>query len=249
VYLLGAAAGAVGIPKLFTLVNAEGAGAPNSIVTFGGVGLVILWCSLMFWSFSKAGVAARQREVDRANVSAGWQRNIARPPEIDLKKFALGRVPPGGDMQGLSFLGPAEDAEYAPEGELGYDSQGICLKMKDGRLTEFLIDVNFFLKTPGAAIHTGGMGTKLHADVSEPELVALLGAPYWREPLDAGGATLYFERFDGERWLELQLDFDETGRLSDITATDTPTLADAGTRRQLGVTEAWPPQSAARRAS
>ncbi|MBN1204104.1 MAG: hypothetical protein JXB05_04170 [Myxococcaceae bacterium] len=248
VYFFGLMPAFVGLIELSNLAASWGLKAPTIVVVAGGIGLLILWCILMVRSVHQANDALRQREIARANISAAWQLNSATPLDVDLKKPTLGRVPLGGDIQRLSFLGPAEDAESSPEGHLGYDSRGIYLEMRDGQLVGFDLDVDPFLKSPGAAILAAGFGTKIRPDASEAELVAVLGAPFWRAK-DEGSVTLFFERLDGERWLELRLDFDGTGRLESIAASDTPMLAEAYWRRRWGVTSDWPPGDASRMAS
>lgn len=112
----------------------------------------------------------------------------------------------------------------------------------------FDLDVEPFLKNTGAAILAGGIGTQIRPDASEAELIAVLGAPFWRAKRE-DSVTLFFERLDGERWLELRLEFDGTGRLESIATSDTPMLAQAYWRRRLGVTSDWPPGDASRLAS
>jgi hypothetical protein len=238
----------MGLVLLSRFAAAWGPEAPKYVVAGGGITLLISWIVLMIGSVNRANEALRQREIDRANLSAVWQRNSARPLEVDLTKLTLGRVPLGGDLQGLSFLGPAEDAEHAPEGDLGYDSRGLYLQMTDGRLSGFSLDVDVFLAGSGAAIHAAGIGTQLRPDTSEAELIAVLGAPFWRIQ-DEDAVTLFFERFDGERWVELELEFDKAGQLKLIDARDTPMLAEDSLRNRYGVTASWPPENAVRRVS
>jgi hypothetical protein len=247
-YFLGIIPAAMGLFKLSKLAAALGPQAPGYVMGVGGGALLILWIILVVRSVNQANEAFEQHEIAKANITASWQRNSARPLEVDLKKLTLGNVPLGGDMQGLSFLGPAEDAKCSPYGQFCYNSRGLYLETKDGRLTAFDFDVDSFLASPGTAIYADGIGTKLHPGTSEAELVAVLGAPYWRVQHE-DRARLFFERFNGERWLELELRIDATGRLDYIDVRDTPTLADARMRRQYNVTVEWPPGGAARRAS
>jgi hypothetical protein len=248
VYFLGIIPAALGLMKLSQLATVLGPKAPGYVVGIGGGVLLILWIILMIRSTDKANEALEQHEIAKANFTASWQRNSARPLEVNLKKLTLGNVPLGGDIQGLSFLGPAEDAQSSPYGQFCYDSRGLFLETKDGRLTGFDLEVDLFLQSPGTAIDADGLGTKLRPGMSEAELVAVLGAPYWRMP-HGDAVSLYFERFNEERWLELELGTDETGRLDFIEVRDTPRLADARFRRQHDVTVDWPPRETARRAS
>lgn len=248
VYFLSIVPAFLVFAQLIKLAAAWGPEAQQYFGGGGGITLLIAWIVLVSRATHQANEAFRQREIERANISAVWQRNSAKPLEVDLQKLTLGRVPLGGDLRGLSFLGPAENAEGAPEGDLGYDSRGLYLQMSDGRLTGFSLDVSVFLESAGAAIHAAGLGAKLRPDTSEAELVAVLGAPFWRTQ-DEDAVILFFERFDGERWVELEIEFDRAGRLLLIDVRDTPVLAKDSVRNRHGVTASWPPENAARRVS
>jgi hypothetical protein len=248
VYFCGLIPAFLGLVEVSKLAASWGPQAQNTVVAGGGIGLLILWCILMVRSVNQANEALRQRAIARANISAAWQLKSATPLEVDLKKLTLCRVPLGGDIQRLSFLGPAEDATHSPEGQLCYDSRDLYLDMREGQLVGFDLYVDPSLKSTGAAILAGGIGTQIRPDASEAELIAVLGAPFWRLK-DEDSVTLFFERLDGERWLELRLEFNGTGRLEGIAASDTPMLAEAYWRRRWGVTSDWPPGDASRRAS
>lgn len=249
VYFVSIIPALLGMVAVSTLAAPWGPKTQTVVMVTGGIVLLLLWTVVMSRSVHQANEASRQREIARANISAAWQRKSGTPLEVDLKKLTLCRVPLGGDLQRLSFLGPAEDAESAPEGQLGYDSRGIFfLEMREGQFVGFDLDVEPFLKNTGAAILAGGIGTRIGPATSEAELIAVLGAPFWRAKRE-DSVTLFFERLDGERWLELRLEFDGTGRLESIAASDTPMLAKAYWRRRLGVTSDWPPGDASRLAS
>lgn len=193
--------------------------------------------------------ALRARRIARADVSSDWRRKDSRQLEVNLERLSLSGTRLGGDIHGLSFLGPAEENEDAPEGFLHYTSRKLTLVTSEERLTGFSLLVAP-ASEPGtqAILRLGGEGSKqLHRDSTEQDIVAAFGAPYWRrcDPYHEGEVTLYFERFQGDQWVELQFEFDAAGRLEHCEVITPPSLADPQEREDMGVTASWPPAKAA----
>ncbi len=94
----------------------------------------------------------------------------------------------------------------------------------------------------GAILFGGREGLKrLDRSSTEADIVAALGAPFWRDARQ-GQAALIFERRQGEQWVEISLELDEAGRLEFCSVSSTPSLADPGMRQRLGITVDWPPE-------
>ncbi len=185
----------------------------------------------------------RAKEVARADVSSAWQRKDSRRLEVSLAVPALNGTRLGGDIHGLSFLGPAEENGSAPEGRLGYPSRGLSVEMSEGRLTR--VDLWAPSASEGdatAVLFRGRDGSQsLHWGSTEADILAALGAPFWRQAHEDGTVTLYFERFNGMSWEEILLGCDEAGRLDYCELSSTPELSEQHLRERMGVTVDWPP--------
>jgi hypothetical protein len=185
----------------------------------------------------------RAKEVARADITSAWQREGSRRLEVNLAVPSVNGTRLGGDIHGLSFLGPAEDNASAPEGQLGYPSRGLFVEMSEGRLTR--VELDFVPASEGnttVVLFRGQEGSKpLKWGSTEGDIGAALGTPFWRQTHEDGSLTLYFERFNGERWEEIQLMCDEAGRLNACDLASAPELAEQRRRERMGVTVDWPP--------
>lgn len=75
----------------------------------------------------------------RGYPSAAWTRREPLSLEFDFDRTALNGVGIGDGLEGLSFLGPAEDAPAAQKELLRYFSLGLEIRCAEGRVAELTL--------------------------------------------------------------------------------------------------------------
>jgi hypothetical protein len=140
-------------------------------------------------------------------------------------------------------LGPAEDPELAEDEVYCYYSRGLEVSAEDGFISGYRFvwrAEEGFRPFPGRCFHRGAPIT-LSPAISEAEIAALAGSPYWRDE-DEEEILLFYE-FDRVEW---QVELTRDGRLSQWSIITPPSMADEDQRAAYGVTMAWPPSCAGR---
>ena len=145
---------------------------------------------------------------------------------MDAEKCAAGRSylnqPPASPLAG----------SFDPAGACDDACRGFYAEIKNAVLDTFSIDVEKF----SGRIVFNGRSVPDQRSLSEEDVQALLGAPYWRDE-DDDEIILFYEN----NGLETQFEFSGKRRMSHLIFTRQPLMADNEQRRLYGVTKPWPP--------
>lgn len=174
-----------------------------------------------------------------------WVAEPGLVPALDLDRHTLCGVALGEPFERLRGLGAAEGGTFGADGDYAYFSRGLRVELSKGRCETFqlyLVGEEGFVPFIGRCVHQG-RDVSLDGLVTESELTARFGPPYWRDEDEDGERLLFYEhpRAGTEGWIEWQLELDDAGRLTCLILTASPTLAGAEQREAYGVTKPWPP--------
>jgi hypothetical protein len=175
--------------------------------------------------------------LGRSNPTRRWKEDRSVPLVVDLDRHRLADVGIGERFERLAFLGPADcDGDL-----LSFRSRGVEVVTEGGVVVEFTV----FLRPPSEDEQMGrfagsfryrGAPLALSQGTREREVVAVFGAPYWRDQ-DEDEVLLFYEFGEWEWGIELSL----AGWLKAVVV-GKPLLADAETRAAYGVDKPWPPR-------
>ena len=168
------------------------------------------------------------------NPTRDWRADPSRPLILDLDNHRLSGVGIGDPAIGLSFLGPAAEWSFP----FVFPNHGLAILG-----FETIEELNFYFDDP-AEPNKGcfrgesqfrGNAITLTPFVTERDVLALFGEPYWRDA-DSDETILFYE-FPGREW---HVEFGANGRLKCLVV-GLPILADCAQRQAYGVTKVWPP--------
>lgn len=184
------------------------------------------------------------RRSGKDNPTRHWVGDTRFVLEFDCATHSLSGVRPGGFIDPLAPLGPAETPTEGRGDALTWYRQGIEVQFDDGGTVAAIRMVwrgdDGFAPFRGT-FRRGDERLAIGPETTEGDLETLLGPPYWRDQ-DEDEVLLFYELGP----VEWQIGLTRAGLLAEWTVCTPPMMADEAQRRAYAVTTPWPPAGAAR---